>query len=162
MLPARSAPACGETRSPLTNAVRQVNSTPTGGVTRPPLDSPVNYFSSVHLFKNLLESHACGTIRTNRKCWPKYLNKKVLTKKAKGHIQIRQDGNLVASGWKDNKAVFLLSTMADPTVDTTVSSKQRYGMIVDIPCPSALPQYNQYVNGVDTADQHRTHSTIST
>ena len=90
------------------------------------------------------------------KCWPKDLNKKAFAKKAKGHIQLRQAGNLVASGWKDNKAVFLLSTMADPTVDTTVSRKQRDGSIVDIPCPSALPEYNQYMNGVDMADQNRT------
>ena len=117
-----------------------------------------NYFSSVRLFKKLLEKrvYACGTIRTNRKCWPKDLNKKAFAKKAKGYIQLRQDGNLVASGWKDNKAVFLLSTTADPTVDTTIARKQRDGSIVDIPCPSALPQYNQYMNGVDMADQNRT------
>ena len=117
-----------------------------------------NYFSSVRLFKKLLEKglYACGTIRTNRKCWPKDLNKKAFSKKPKGHTEMRQDGNLVASGWMDNKAVFLLSTNADPTVDAAVSRKQKDGTIVEIQCPSALPQYNLYMNGVDMADQNRT------
>ncbi|KAI0225811.1 hypothetical protein LSAT2_023444, partial [Lamellibrachia satsuma] len=50
--------------------------------------------------------YACGTVRTNRKCWPKDLNKKAFSKKPTGHTKMRQDGNLVASDWMDNKAVF--------------------------------------------------------
>ena len=117
-----------------------------------------NYFTSVPLFKKLLEKglYACGTIRPNRKCWPKDLCKKAFKKKPKGHTMTRQDGNLVASGWMDNKAVFLLSSNADPTIPSTVERKQKDGTMLEIGCPAALSQYNLHMNGVDMADQNRT------
>ena len=99
-----------------------------------------NFFTSVPLFKKLLEKglYASETICPNRKCWPKDLCKKAFKKKPKGHTEMRQDGNLVASGWMDNKAVYLLSTNADPTVNLTVQGKQKDDMMLELECPAAL------------------------
>ena len=53
-------------------------------------------------------------------------------------LEMRQDGNIVASGWVDNKAVFLLSTNADPTVNSAVQHKQKDGTMLETECPVAV------------------------
>lgn len=117
-----------------------------------------NFFSSVDLFRDLFRRkiYACGTVRTNRKFWPVELKKQNLAKKDKGFMECFQDENLVAYGWMDNKPVFILSTNSDPTKPITVPRKQTDGSKKDIPAPPSIQVYNQFMNGVDTADQNRT------
>ena len=144
-----------------------------------------NYFSSVHLFKKLLEKglYSCGTVHTNHlfkkllekglySCGTVHTNhlfKKLLGKGlySCGTVHTNHlfkkllEKGLYSCGtvhtnrkcWpKDlNKKAF----SKKQKVDAAVSHKQKDGMTMDIQCP-ALPQYNLYMNGVDTADQNRT------
>ena len=61
----------------------------------------VNFFSSVELFKTLLEEKifCCGTQRENRKHFPRSLKGQVL--KNQGDSKFARDGNLVCTIWKD-------------------------------------------------------------
>ena len=75
-----------------------------------------NYFSSVKLGQNLEETgtYTCSTIRMNRSGWPKELNAQCAKKMKAGDIHFRQDGNMVATLWKDKRPVAILSTNAQP------------------------------------------------
>ena len=75
-----------------------------------------NYFSSVKLGQDLEEkgTYMCSTIRTNRSGWPKELNAQCAKKMKAGDIHFRQDGNMVATLWKDKRPVAILSTNAQP------------------------------------------------
>ena len=114
-----------------------------------------NYFTSVPLFEELLDNstYACGTIRANRKGLPPFVVQGKLKKQ--GDLRQQQKGNLVATAWHDKRTVLLLTTNADPTKNTTVLRKQKDGSVRDVPCPEAIKNYTQNMNGVDRADQLR-------
>ena len=79
-----------------------------------------NYFSSVNLAKKLEDrkTYMCSTVRTNREGWPKDLRAAPCGKKMKtGEVIFRQDGNLVATLWKDKRPVAVLSTNCTPSMD---------------------------------------------
>ena len=77
-----------------------------------------NYFSSVKLAKDLLarNTYMCSTIRTNRVGWPKDLGSAAAKSMKAGDVYFRQEGNLVATLWKDKRPVAVLSTNADPAM----------------------------------------------
>ena len=83
-----------------------------------------NYFSSISLLSKLLEEgmYACGTIRTNCK---EYLSEIGAEAKRFNRSQSSfcQCGNLVATAWKDNKVVNVVSTLASPTDTTCVNRR---------------------------------------
>ena len=114
-----------------------------------------NYFSSVPLFEYLLENntYACGTVRNNRKGLPAAVTKSKLKKQ--GECVQMQKGNMVSTAWHDKRTVFLLSTNADPTVQSEVTRKKKNGDVGNVPCPITLKNYTQHMNGVDRADQLR-------
>ena len=62
-----------------------------------------NYFSSVQLGQDLEEkgTYMCSTIRLNRSGWPKELNVQCAKKMKADDIHFHQDGNMVATLWKD-------------------------------------------------------------
>ena len=70
-----------------------------------------------------------------------------------GEFGLRQEGNLVASVWKDSKPVTMLSTLADHVEHTTVMRKQKVGRSINITCHQAVKIYNQFMGGVDKSDQ---------
>ena len=76
-----------------------------------------NFFSSVKLAADLLEkkTYSCSTIRVNSEGWPEDQRKAQmnLKKMKKGEIHFHRDGNLVATVWRDKRAVAVLSTNAD-------------------------------------------------
>ena len=79
-----------------------------------------NFFSSVELFKTLLEEKifCCGTLRENRKHFPRSLKGQVL--KNQGDSKFARDGNLVCTIWKDKarkKHVTVLSSQCNPVGD---------------------------------------------
>ena len=51
-----------------------------------------------------------------------------------GEYRLRQEGNLVASIWKDSKPVTMLHTLADPVEHTTLMRKQKDGTSINITC----------------------------
>ena len=66
-------------------------------------------------------TYACGTIRTNREQYPAEISEEV-KKYYHGESAFCQCGNLVATAWKDNKVVNIVSKLADPQEHTTVNS----------------------------------------
>ena len=114
-----------------------------------------NYFSSISLLSKLFEdgTHACGTVRTNRKGYPSEISDEA-KRFNRGQFCFRQCGNLVATAWKD-KVVNMVSMLASPTDTTSVNRRQKDGTRIAVECPLCVALYNQYMGGVDLGDQLR-------
>lgn len=121
-----------------------------------------NYFTSVNLMielksKNIL---ACGTVRKNRKGLPKkQINDKTMKR---GDYESRTSYKGISwIKWNDNKPIQFLSNFHDPSIKTTVSRRQKDGTSIQINCPQATRDYNNYMNCVDKADQLKSTYEIS-
>ena len=98
-----------------------------------------NFFSSIPLFQTLLDNkmYACGTIRRDRKFFPKEILKDA-EKMNHGEMRFRQSNNLVASVWKDNKVVTVVSTLSSPNEVVTVNRRKKDGSIIEVDCPTSV------------------------
>ena len=114
-----------------------------------------NYYTSPQLFLTLYKKgvNCCGTARTNRKGFPKVLVKK--KKENRGYYDYRSNGPLLAVAWFDRKYVYFITTMhrAETTEPCTIRRRNQDGSRLDVPCPPLLPDYQQYMRGVDRGDQ---------
>ena len=113
-----------------------------------------NYFSTCRLSKILLQQnvYSCGTARQDRRDFPKELRGLRLQQ---GEFEFRQQGNVVATVWRDKRDVVMISSMHTATTTTTVERKQRDGSRINVTCPQAVASYNKYMSGVDKGDQLR-------
>ena len=95
-----------------------------------------NHFSSTSLLSKLLEdgTYACGTIHTNRKLYPSEISEEA-KRFVRGQSTFRQCENIVATAWKDNKVVNVVSTLASPSDVTSVQRQQKDGTRVTVECP---------------------------
>ena len=102
-----------------------------------------NYFSSISLLTKLLsqKTYACVTIRTNCKGFPSEICDEA-KKLQRGESVFRQSGNTVATAWKDNKVVNVVSTLASPSESTSVNRRQKDGTRVEVSCPMCITLYN--------------------
>ncbi len=66
-----------------------------------------------------------------------------------------QDGNLVASVWRDRKLVYTMSTNCPATGSTQVRRKEKDGSSRMVSRPPHVVEYNKYMARVDKADQLR-------
>ena len=117
-----------------------------------------NFFSSVPLFRNLLEDgiYATGTLCSNRKQFPCELQSAVRRGLGhRGNIDYRQDGNLTVTVWQDTRPVVILSTQHAGDSTTTVRRRRSDGTTMHISCPQAIVDYNMHMGGVDLGDQYR-------
>ena len=117
-----------------------------------------NFFASIELLIGHLTQglYGCGTVRTNRKGFPKTL--KTLAKEGlgeRGRSKTFQHGNVTATVWQDNEPVPVIATNADPTVATEVHRKNKDGSRAVVRCPESVELYNRYMGGVDRNDQLR-------
>ena len=53
----------------------------------------------------------------------------------RGQSTFHQCGNIVATAWKDNKVVNVVSTLASPADITSVNRRQKDGTRVAVECP---------------------------
>ena len=115
-----------------------------------------NLFTNIHLLQELKESsiNVVGTIRTNRKEYPKALQDKNLLK------QMNQvEFHTVASDttgcivWEDTKHVSFLSNVHSSHGNSTISRKMRRGENVILPCLPCAVDYNKNMGAVDKHDQ---------
>lgn len=117
-----------------------------------------NYYTSPELYLELYNRgvNACGTVRTNRRGYPKELVHKSKTGKERGFYDYRSKGPLLAVVWFDRRYINFLSTLhvAEASAGpTTVLRHQQDGSRVAVECPPLLPDYQQYMRGVDRGDQ---------
>ena len=93
-----------------------------------------NFFNSVNLAEDLLQDkiYICGTVRSNRQGIPRELGPSTQRVKQlrQGESLFLRKGHLVATVWKDKKAVYFLSTQSNPVGNETVSRRQRDGTVM--------------------------------
>lgn len=117
-----------------------------------------NFYTSPELADFLYKrnTYLCGTMRNNRKGYPKELvqSKSVARKMVRGSSDWLMCGPLLASFWKDNRLVYYLSTYhkpEDPTLTMKRHKKDGTGIILST-TPSVVG-YAQFMGGVDRLDQ---------
>lgn len=120
------------------------------------------FFSSVQLILDLLKkkTYACGTVLKNRKRLPLELRHDQL--KTQGEIiayQCNEEKQVLCSSWYDKKQISILSTNVNHNVVKVHRRKGKEKNEVD--CPESFKLYNQYMGGVDLADQKRKYYSIS-
>ena len=118
-----------------------------------------NYYTSPDLYTTLYEKgiNACGTVRTNRKGFPKVLVHDRRRNEERGYYDYRSNGPLLAAVWYDRRFIYFLSTMhsAETSDGTpvTVARRNPDGSRLSVQCPPLLPDYQAYMRGVDRGDQ---------
>ena len=108
-----------------------------------------NYYNSPDLIELLYKrkTHACGTVRKNRKSLPLAVTE---AKLKQGETVFCHKSNLLALKWMDKREVYILSGLHKAT--NVISKKTNYkGQKVTQPQPVFL--YNRYMSGVDLTDQ---------
>ncbi|KFM67179.1 PiggyBac transposable element-derived protein 4, partial [Stegodyphus mimosarum] len=101
-----------------------------------------NFFSSPELFVYLLNENkinSCGTIRPNRKHFPKDVSRGKLNR---GETTVRFTNGMTALRWKDKRDVFMLSNMHNPMVIADDQTK-----------PDIITCYNKNMGYVDLSDR---------
>lgn len=113
-----------------------------------------NFYSSTQLFCDLLNdgTYCSGTVRSNLKNFPAELKREKGDKSSRGDIKALFCELITTVHWFDRKDVLMLSTIFP---DETVHVDHRSGHIVlSVPCPKIVQDYNAYMGGVDAADEH--------
>ena len=116
-----------------------------------------NFFSSVRLGQDLEEkdTYISSTIRLNRVGWPSELNAQRAKKMKAGNIHFLQDGNMVATPWKDKQPVAILSTNVEP--EMVKVERKAPGGKKEVTLPHPVDIYTKNMGGVDLADQHHSY-----
>jgi hypothetical protein len=120
-----------------------------------------NYFSSVHLFRELLQQkqYAMGTTQSKRKHFPKHLLKPCERRGDFTWRAHRDEPQLTAYVWQDKKSVHFLSSCTDPQTRAEVERREG-AALKKVPCPKVVPEYIQYMRGVDLFSQRRSYSKV--
>lgn len=123
-----------------------------------------NFFTSFSLLSKLLDRKlfGCGTMRTNRKHFPREECVRDKDLQA-GESDSVGDSNITVSKWKDRgkKCVVIAGTMTKITDRTTVKRMTKEGSRVDIACPQSIANYNKNMGGVDLFDQLHSNYSIA-
>ena len=116
-----------------------------------------NYYTSPELYLALYRRgiNACGTVRVNRKYFPKDLVHKSTRNVQRGFYDYCSNGPVLAAVWFDKRFIHFLSTLHCPESATTTLVDRRNPDVskTAVSCPPLLPDYQQYMRGVDRGDQ---------
>lgn len=112
-----------------------------------------NFFTSIPLLLQLKQKKigATGTIRTNRKLFPKELL--VKDKLKRGEYKYCSCNEISIVKWQDKKPVFVASNSFDPRKTEIVTRRERDGSKQPVACPQMVSKYNRFMGGVDSFDQ---------
>ena len=118
-----------------------------------------NFYSNPELYLHLQERNifSCGTIRQNRKGFPRalHMTKPEENRTAMGTIDWTVSSPLLCVTWKDKRLVRVISTIhplqENDTWCRVRRSRGRNPTFLD--CPVAIRDYNLYMRGVDRGDQ---------
>ena len=120
-----------------------------------------NYFTSIPLFEDLeknMKIYSCGTVRSNRLTGATAIvDKQFLKTMNRGDYSSQSKNNVIATVWKDNKHIYLMSNAYPPSSDEKVKRKQKDGTVITIQAPPMLAGYNKYMGGVDKSDQMKSY-----
>ena len=73
----------------------------------------------------------------------------------RGYYNYLSNGPLLAAAWYDRSFVYFLSTFhGGASHEETVRRTNLEGSSSDVPCLPLLPDYQQYIRGVECSDQH--------
>ena len=116
-----------------------------------------NYYTGPELYLTLYKKgiNACGTVRVNRNGFPKELVHKSKRNVQRGFYDYRSNGPVLAAVWFDKRFIHFLSTLhcAESATPTVIDRCNQDGSKTAITCPPLLPDYQQYMRGVDRGDQ---------
>ncbi|KAJ1143324.1 hypothetical protein NDU88_009634 [Pleurodeles waltl] len=107
-----------------------------------------NFYTGVQLFKELfrVDTVACGTIRSNRKGYPREL---VCKKLERGQCSALRNNELLALKFSDRRDVYMLSTIHDESTSPVAV----WGQVAEVRKPACILDYNRHMGGVDRVDQ---------
>lgn len=112
-----------------------------------------NFYTSPALFDDLRSNGfgACGTLRMNRRGIPESI--KGTIKKGETKV-VNLDESMLAIKWSDKREVTVLTTIHQAG-SVSVGRRNRHapGGRETVQKPAAIVEYNQYMGGVDRADQ---------
>lgn len=113
-----------------------------------------NFYTSPSVLLELLEegTYCTGTVRTNRKNFPKAL--KLDRKHPMGSFRFAtcRKAKLTATWWRDRRDVYVMSTMHNLSATTILKRPKGEHEKKPTPCPTAIVDY-KWMGGVDLADQ---------
>ncbi|GBM40470.1 PiggyBac transposable element-derived protein 4 [Araneus ventricosus] len=123
-----------------------------------------NFFSSPKLFHDLLTEkkiNSCGTIRSNRKYFPKDLAPK---KMKQGDVAAKFCNGMTALCWKDKRHMYMLTNMHSPKNEFVVEERKRCKRKFEdevVECgikklttkPKIVADYNKHMGYVDLGDR---------
>ena len=107
--------------------------------------------------------NACGTVCVNRKQFPKELI--TIATVNNRFYDYRSSGPLLASVWVDKRSIYFVSTFHSAEAPSSaqqpfVKRRRLDGTQQDIACPPVLPDYQEFMRGVDRGDQLHTYYKI--
>lgn len=96
----------------------------------------------------------------NRKQLPNDIKSRQLKKQGESVVfQCNEEKKIVCSTWMDKRQISIISSNTDSNI---VQVKRRKGKeINEVDCPESFKLYNQYMGGVDLADQRRKYYTVA-
>lgn len=117
-----------------------------------------NFYTSPTLahYLTTIGTCLCGTIRPNRRGFPKDLvkSKSEARKLPRGFYDWRQCDDMIATCWKDKKMVYFLSTCHVPEKkNLTVNRHNKDGTVAEFPDIPSGAAYSKYMGAVDRNDQ---------
>ena len=117
-----------------------------------------NYYTSPELYQELYKRgfNACGTVRTNRRDFPKELVHKKKNGKQRGYYDYRSKGPLLSTVWFDRRFIYFVSTLhvaENSSGPTYVMRHSPDCTQTPVKCPPLLLDYQQFMRGVDRGDQ---------
>lgn len=112
-----------------------------------------NFYNSVRLTQYLQNKNfgVVGTMRQNRGMPKTLVN---ISKSLKtGEMTFKRHGNILLQSWKDKRVVNMISTLHSAQMVEVASRRKQTNNLVRMK-PMCIVDYNKYMHGVDTADQH--------
>ena len=100
----------------------------------------------------MLNTHAIGTVMTNRQFYPSTLKRKKKDM-ACGDIDYLCNDNMSAIVWKDRNPINFLSTYHNPDEVTTTNRRNIDGTDIEISIPQLVVDYNTLMGGCNKNDQ---------
>ena len=114
------------------------------------------FYSSPNLFLTLANKGigCCDTVKTNMRNFPKVLKTKA-TNLTKDNYDYLSNGSILAIVWIDKRALYMITTIhtLTPSVQPTVKHRKIDRTHEDVNSPPCLPDYQQFMRGVDREDQ---------